>query len=215
MLMAAITNGATHMSPSASSTMGLAPRAGAGLQNRGEREGLRSRSSTPGSAAAAMVAFEAGGRAARRKCLSSCAPGRARGWRVAKARFHFVCSRNTPRSNGIESKPHENTMRAPLAWARGFVGVNHLAHPRGLAAQVHVIDPGGGAGGHQFVAIELVGPTVVSTRRVWSIRACRLAGCWCRSRPAACRRGAHFVAHGGEFFGIAPAHGPAQAAACG
>jgi hypothetical protein len=118
--MAAMTNGATQMSaPSASSTMGLLPEGWRGPVKPGvSANGSRSRSSTPGSlAAAASVALRLAAVPPEKVpfILRTRPRTRFAGW--PKRAFISVCSRNTPRSNGIESKPHENTMRAPLAFA--------------------------------------------------------------------------------------------------
>jgi hypothetical protein len=79
---------------------------------------LRSRSSTPGSrGAAAIVAFRLAAVPPEKVpfILRTRPRTRLAGGRTAAS--SRSCSINTPRSNGIESKPHENTMRAPLARA--------------------------------------------------------------------------------------------------
>ena len=98
----------------------------------------------------------------------------------------------------------------------GFVRVDHLAHPGGFATQVHIVHTAGGAGGHQFVAIQLVrahGGQHQARGVHQRLQAGGVGGVghhqggvgWC----------AQLVAHSGQLVGIAPAHGPAQAAACG
>ena len=45
---------------------------------------------------------------------------RTRGAGAPKRLTIWSCSISTPRSNGMESKPQLNTMRAPLAWAAAW-----------------------------------------------------------------------------------------------
>ncbi len=117
--MAAMTNGATQ-TPSASSIMGLLPCGCGGPSKPGVSENeLRSKSITRGSLlAAAMVAFRLAAVPPEKVpfILRTRPRTRLAGW--PKRAFISVCNISTPRSNGIESKPQENTIRAPLALAR-------------------------------------------------------------------------------------------------
>ena len=63
-----------------------------------------------------------------------------------------------PRSQGIESKPHECTIRAPLSFADSVVAQIHQVDELGLAGQVDVISARGGACGNERLAVEDVGP---------------------------------------------------------
>jgi hypothetical protein len=97
-----------------------------------------------------------------------------------------------------------------------LVGVDHLAHPGRFATQVHVVDAAGGTGGHQFVAIELVGAHGGQHQpglRHQRLQAGRVGAVGDDQRGVG--RRAHFVAHGRQLGGAAPAHGPAQAACRG
>ncbi len=78
--------------------------------------------------------------------------------RVAVEARHLSCRSRTPRSDGIESKPQQWTMRAPLSRARLVVGVDHAPDELGLAAQVAVVGAGAGARADQLGAVAGVGP---------------------------------------------------------
>ena len=113
--MAAMTNGAAH-EPSACSNIGLAPEGWRGPSKPGVSEnGLRSNSSTRGSfCAAAMVAFRLAAVPPEKVPFILRTRARTRLAGLPKRACISCCSIHTPRSNGIESKPQENTMRAPL-----------------------------------------------------------------------------------------------------
>ena len=116
--MAAITKGAAHW-PRSSSSIGRLPDGCFGPWKPGVSEnGSRSNSSTRGlAAAAAMVAFRLAAVPPEKVpfILRTRPRTRLAGW-PKRERISF-CSIHTPMSNGMESKPQENTMRAPLAFA--------------------------------------------------------------------------------------------------
>ena len=72
-------------------------------------------------------------------------------------RFASSCTKKAPSSNGTESKPQENTMRARSP-SPGLVLVDHPPHPDRLAAEIEIIGARRSAGRHQFVTVKLIGP---------------------------------------------------------
>ena len=99
--------------------MGLLPEGCLGPVKPGVSEnGSRSKVSTFGSlAAAANVAFRLAAVPPENVPFILRTRPRTRLAGPPKLAFISFCSISTPRSNGMESKPQENTMRAPLAWA--------------------------------------------------------------------------------------------------
>ena len=160
--------------------------------------------------------LEARGRAAREGALHLAHPAAHARGRVAEAVAELLLQQEHAQveRNGVKPAREHDARAAGLGG--GFVRVDHLAHPGRLAAQVHIVHAGLGAGGHQFVAIQLVGAHggQHQARGVHQrLQAGGVAGVGHDQRGVG--RGAHFVAHGGEFVGIAAPHGPAQAAAGG
>ena len=157
------------------SIVGMRQRPRAESSARGGRAPLTERTLRPSAARLGLAALGVGGvglahardmavigrvERARRTACRRRARSRARSAARPRAAARRVNS--TPRSWGIESKPHACTIRAPGAHGLLVVAHVHAVDELGLAGEVDVVGPGLRAGGDERLAV------VAGTGRPWS-----------------------------------------------